>query len=211
MDAARTVRLLTVRRSPGSRSPAPPARWRSRPTGAPDVVRLGTGVAFAGVLLAVALVAGRALAAAEVDDPDARAAARAIWDAFLGDLRTAAWILAGVRRGRGRRRGVADPARSRSTSAAARARARSRRRAGPARAARAARRSRSSLAGVACWSPATPSSRWCAGALGAYLIYAGASSVLRLIDAAPTPGRRRARRAAARRGGPAPWRRSPPR
>ena len=61
---------------------------------APDrragVVRLGTGVAVAGVLLAVALVAGRSLAAARLGDPDVRAAVRAIWDAFLGDLRTAA-------------------------------------------------------------------------------------------------------------------------
>ena len=90
---------------------------------------------------------GASLAAARADDPDARAAVRAIWDAFLGDLRTAAWIMAGVRRGRGRRRGVADPAGRHRRAAAARG-ARDRRRAGPARCRGCCAASRSSLAGV---------------------------------------------------------------
>ena len=42
------------------------------------------------VLLGIA----RAVAVREVHGADARAAAGAIWDAFLGDLRSAAWILA---------------------------------------------------------------------------------------------------------------------
>ena len=37
----------------------------------------------------------RPIAIDQVDGPENRAAAGAVWDAFLGDLRTAAWILAG--------------------------------------------------------------------------------------------------------------------
>ena len=65
---------------------------------APDrrqtVVELGIGVAVGGVVLVVAYSVTRSLAVEHVDGPDAQAAARAVWDAFLGDLRTAAWILA---------------------------------------------------------------------------------------------------------------------
>ena len=74
--------------------------------------------------------AGRALAAAGSTTPTRGAAAGAVLDAFLGDLRTAAWMLAGSRRGRGRRGRVADPA-GRDRRAAAARRARDRRRAGP--------------------------------------------------------------------------------
>jgi hypothetical protein len=59
------------------------------------IVDLGVGVAAAGVLLVVAYGVLRSLAIDEVEGPEARAAAGAVWDAFLGDLRTAAWILAG--------------------------------------------------------------------------------------------------------------------
>jgi hypothetical protein len=59
------------------------------------VVELGIGVAAAGVLLIVAYGIFRSLAIDQVDGPENRAAAGAVWDAFLGDLRTAAWILAG--------------------------------------------------------------------------------------------------------------------
>lgn len=59
------------------------------------VVRLGIGVAVAGLACIVAWDVGRALAAGTVDGPDARDAVDALWDAFLGDLRTAAWILGG--------------------------------------------------------------------------------------------------------------------
>ena len=65
---------------------------------APDrrqtVVELGIGAAVGGVVLVVAYSVLRSLAVEHVDGPDAQAAARAVWDAFLGDLRTAAWILA---------------------------------------------------------------------------------------------------------------------
>ena len=65
---------------------------------APDrrqaVVELGVAVAVAGVLLVVAYSVARSLAVDHVDGPDEQAAARAVWDAFLGDLRTAASILA---------------------------------------------------------------------------------------------------------------------
>jgi hypothetical protein len=59
------------------------------------VVELGVGVAGAGVLLVVAYGLVRSLAIDQVEGPEDRAAAGAVWDAFLGDLRTAALILAG--------------------------------------------------------------------------------------------------------------------
>lgn len=59
------------------------------------VVELGIGVAGTGVLLIVAYAVTRSYAIGQVNDPESRAAAGAIWDAFLGDLRTAAWIFAG--------------------------------------------------------------------------------------------------------------------
>jgi hypothetical protein len=55
--------------------------------------QLGIGVAAAGVVLVVGLAVGRSLVAGSFDGTDEQAAARAVWDAFLGDLRTAAWIL----------------------------------------------------------------------------------------------------------------------
>ena len=58
------------------------------------VVELGVGAAVAGVLLVVAYSVARSIAVEHVQGPDEQAAARAVWDAFLGDLRTAAWILA---------------------------------------------------------------------------------------------------------------------
>jgi hypothetical protein len=59
------------------------------------VVELGIGAAAGGVLLVVAYGVARSLAVHHVDGPEDQAAAGAVWDAFLGDLRTAAWILAG--------------------------------------------------------------------------------------------------------------------
>ena len=59
------------------------------------VVELGVGVAVAGVLLVVAYSVTRSIAVEQVEGPEAQAAARAVWGAFLGDLRTAAWVLAG--------------------------------------------------------------------------------------------------------------------
>ena len=66
---------------------------------APDrrqaTVELGVGAAVAGVLLVVAYAVTRSMAIEHVNGPEEQAAARAVWDAFLGDLRTSAWILAG--------------------------------------------------------------------------------------------------------------------
>jgi hypothetical protein len=65
---------------------------------APDrrraIVELGAAIAASGVLLVVALAIARSLAVGRVDGADEQAAAAAVWDAFLGDLRTAAWVLA---------------------------------------------------------------------------------------------------------------------
>ncbi|MBN1530159.1 MAG: hypothetical protein JW895_13955 [Thermoleophilaceae bacterium] len=58
-------------------------------------VELGVGAAAAGVLLVVGLGILGSVAADSVDGPEEQAAARAVFDAFLGDLRTAGWILAG--------------------------------------------------------------------------------------------------------------------
>ncbi|HWK27588.1 MAG TPA: hypothetical protein VNS09_13555 [Solirubrobacter sp.] len=58
------------------------------------VTRLGASVAVSGVVLVVALGVVRAIALGHVHGLDERAAAGAIWDAFLGDLSTAAWVLA---------------------------------------------------------------------------------------------------------------------
>ena len=65
---------------------------------APDrrrtVVELGVGVAAGGIVLVVAYSVVRSLALGSVEEPQERAAAGAVWDAFLGDLRTASLILA---------------------------------------------------------------------------------------------------------------------
>ena len=58
------------------------------------VVDLGMGLAVAGAVLVIAYGVLRRMAVNEVDGPEARAAAGAVWDAFLRDLRTAAWVLA---------------------------------------------------------------------------------------------------------------------
>jgi hypothetical protein len=59
------------------------------------VVHLGAGAAIGGIVLVVAWDIARPVAVGQVGGADAREAAGAVWDAFLGDLRTAAWILAG--------------------------------------------------------------------------------------------------------------------
>ena len=58
-------------------------------------VELGVATAAGGVVLVVVLGVLRSLALDSVDGPEARAAAGAVWDAYLVDLRNAAWILAG--------------------------------------------------------------------------------------------------------------------
>jgi hypothetical protein len=66
---------------------------------APDrrraVVELGAGAAACGVLLAVAYAVARGRAVAVVEGAEAQEAAGAVWDAFLADLRTTVWVVAG--------------------------------------------------------------------------------------------------------------------
>ena len=60
------------------------------------VVRLGVGAAIGGAVLVIALGVVRSVAIHSVTGSDARDTVGAVWDAFLGDLGTAAWILAAV-------------------------------------------------------------------------------------------------------------------
>jgi hypothetical protein len=57
--------------------------------------RLGVAVAVVGVLVLVTYVIARAVVLGRFHDPDERAAVAAVWSAFLGDLRTWGWLLAG--------------------------------------------------------------------------------------------------------------------
>jgi hypothetical protein len=52
-------------------------------------------MAAAGVFVLIAYAVARTLALGTVSDPDGRAAAGEIWNAFLGDFRSAGWVLAG--------------------------------------------------------------------------------------------------------------------
>jgi hypothetical protein len=60
------------------------------------IIELGVGAAAAGGVIIVAYAIARSAVTNQLDSPEENAAARAVWDAFLGDLRTAAWILAGA-------------------------------------------------------------------------------------------------------------------
>jgi hypothetical protein len=59
------------------------------------VVELGIATAVAGIVLVVAYGVVRSNAVHHVEGAEDRAAAGAVWDAFLGDLRTLGWIVAG--------------------------------------------------------------------------------------------------------------------
>ena len=59
-------------------------------------VGLGIGAIVVGFVIAASLGIARSVAVHHVNGPDAQAAAGAVWDAFLGDLRTAGWIIAGI-------------------------------------------------------------------------------------------------------------------
>ena len=71
------------------------AIWLS-PERRTTVIELGLGLAAAGGLIVVACGILRSVAVDHVQGPDEQAAAGAVWDAFLGDLRTEGWILAGA-------------------------------------------------------------------------------------------------------------------
>jgi hypothetical protein len=58
--------------------------------------RLGLAVAVAGVAVVVVQAVARAIVLDGVSAPDERAAAAAVWDAYLGDLRTTGWLIAGA-------------------------------------------------------------------------------------------------------------------
>ncbi len=66
---------------------------------APDrrvtIFRLGVGAAIVGVLVVVAYAVARTIVVARVDGSENRDVANAVWRAFLGDLRTLGWIVAG--------------------------------------------------------------------------------------------------------------------
>jgi hypothetical protein len=59
------------------------------------VVELGIATATAGIVVVVAYGVVRSLAIHHVEGAEDRAAAGAVWDAFVGDLRTLGWIVAG--------------------------------------------------------------------------------------------------------------------
>ena len=59
------------------------------------MVQLGISTAVAGVVIVIGLAIGRDAVTDTVDTPEAQAAVGAIWDAFLGDLRSVGWIVAG--------------------------------------------------------------------------------------------------------------------
>jgi len=58
-------------------------------------IELGLGAAAAGGVVIVAYAIVRSSVTNDLGTPEEQAAGRAVWDAFLGDLRTEAWILAG--------------------------------------------------------------------------------------------------------------------
>ena len=60
------------------------------------VLRFGLAVAVCGVLAAIVLGVTHSLLLDEIDESGARDAADGIWDAYLGDLRTALLLLAGA-------------------------------------------------------------------------------------------------------------------
>jgi uncharacterized membrane protein HdeD (DUF308 family) len=60
------------------------------------VAHLGIGAIVVGVVIVVAYTIARAVVVDNVSDPESRAAAGAVWNAFLGDLRTFGWLLAGA-------------------------------------------------------------------------------------------------------------------
>jgi hypothetical protein len=59
------------------------------------VFELGVGVGVAGVLIVIACAVARTIVLARFHDPDAHAAAAAVWSAFVDDLRTLGWVIAG--------------------------------------------------------------------------------------------------------------------
>jgi len=55
--------------------------------------RLGVGVAIGGLVIVITYTVASAVVLGTLRDPDDRAAAEAVWRAFLGDLRALGWVL----------------------------------------------------------------------------------------------------------------------
>jgi hypothetical protein len=94
-DLAERIRLLALLLVILALALVAGALWLS-PDRRTTVIELGLGLAAAGGLIVVAYGITKSMAVNHVDAPDEQAAARAVWDAFLRDLRTEAWILAGA-------------------------------------------------------------------------------------------------------------------
>ena len=58
------------------------------------VTRLGAAAMVAGVVIVAGEIVARAVVLDGVSEPDLRAAAGAVWDAFLGDLTSTGWLIA---------------------------------------------------------------------------------------------------------------------
>ena len=58
--------------------------------------RLGLAIVVAGVVVVACEIVARTAVLDRVGDPDDRAAAAAVWDAYLGDLRATGWLIAGI-------------------------------------------------------------------------------------------------------------------
>ena len=92
-DVARAVRTVSIVLPLLALALVAGALWAS-PDRRRTVAEIGAGAAAAGIAVVVLLGIARAVAVRQVGGAEARAAAGAVWDAFLGDLRTAAWVLA---------------------------------------------------------------------------------------------------------------------
>ena len=182
-DGVQLARLVLARRCAG-RGGRRRARGLARPP--PDRVALGIGAASPAWRSSSRCASRAAIALGHVHDPDARAAAGAVWDAFLGDLRTLGWLLAGCGRGGRRRRRVADPAASTSRSRCAAAWRIATTEPAAARAAGGARPRRWSPSGVlVIVAAADARSSSPPRSPGVYLVYAGVEALLRLIYRPP--------------------------
>jgi hypothetical protein len=91
---ADTVKLLSLLLALLAVVLAAVAIWIS-PRRRHTIVELGIATAVAGIVVVFAYSILRSVAVRHVEGPIDRTAAGAVWDAFLGDLRTLGWIVAG--------------------------------------------------------------------------------------------------------------------
>jgi hypothetical protein len=95
VDIAERIRLLALVLVILALALVGGALWLS-PDRRTTVIELGLGLAAAGGVIVVAYGITRSIAVDHVQGPDQQAAAGAVWDAFVGDLRTEGWLLAGA-------------------------------------------------------------------------------------------------------------------